>query len=104
MKAMLAEIIRVNPQSTWKEPFHLIETGCVDRVYLRAFPNSAGKDCRPPRPREAAFHKRRRRAAATSQTADPRGPRIECGAHLKKTLMKTFSAKPAEVKHEWFVI
>ena len=25
-------------------------------------------------------------------------------ANSRKTLMKTFSAKPAEVKHEWFVI
>jgi large subunit ribosomal protein L13 len=27
-----------------------------------------------------------------------------CRAQTRKTLMKTFSAKPAEVEHEWFVI
>jgi len=47
------------------------------------------------------MHKRRRLRrpdliTATVQRQRPRTPR--------KTLMKTFSAKPAEVKHEWFVI
>ena len=30
--------------------------------------------------------------------------RISAAADNRKTLMKTFSAKPADVKHEWFVI
>jgi large subunit ribosomal protein L13 len=31
-------------------------------------------------------------------------PHAACFSFCRKTLMKTFSAKPAEVKHEWFVI
>jgi large subunit ribosomal protein L13 len=59
---------------------------------------------------EATRHRRRRLGSAT---AIRRGPALRrlmalfvraAPSPLERTLMKTFSAKPAEVKHEWYVI
>jgi large subunit ribosomal protein L13 len=58
--------------------------------------------------REAAINKRHRRhglgqGTGADRSAEP-AANAWCVAVSRKTLMKTFSAKPAEVKHEWFVI
>ena len=67
-----------------------------DAIHSRAFPAAAGRSVRE---------------VATQQAAPRPGPNrssrshaANCSLSSRKTLMKTFSAKPAEVKHEWFVI
>jgi large subunit ribosomal protein L13 len=54
--------------------------------------------------REAAKSKMGTSSASTG--FEPQGSRPQAAtlSFFRKTLMKTFSAKPAEVKHEWFVI
>ena len=43
------------------------------------------------------------RASMTTRS-NPANPSAAIVAAHQKRLMKTFSAKPAEVKHEWFVL
>jgi large subunit ribosomal protein L13 len=66
--------------------------------------SQAGKlEMRPKCAREAASISRTEGQVCARRTA-VNGRHNRVGRLQRKTLMKTFSAKPAEVKHEWFVI
>ena len=93
------------PLNTVGEPGGAVQSENFGGVYCWAFPKAAGEETVARTSREAARNKRRRGGATEPSIQPLNAGRASSAAPLiEETLMKTFSAKPAEVKHEWFVI